>query len=65
MRTAEVTICIIPRGLLDRPRQLPHAWRPKIVEDNVQGVIAQGIEGSAVPRANAQPVVHDVREIGK
>ena len=29
MRTAEVTICIIPEGLLDRPRQLPHAWKPR------------------------------------
>ena len=29
MRTAEVTICIIPEGLLDRSQQLPHAWRLK------------------------------------
>ena len=26
-RTAEVTICIIPEGLLDRSRQLPYVWK--------------------------------------
>ena len=30
IRTAEVTICIISERLLDRPRQLPHAWRPRL-----------------------------------
>ena len=30
MRTAEVTVCIIPERLLDRPRQLPHAWKPRL-----------------------------------
>ena len=49
MRTAEVTICIIHKGLLDRPQQVPHAG-DQIVEDNVHGVIAQGNECSGCGR---------------
>ena len=29
-RTAEVTICIIPEGVLDRSGQIPYAWKPRL-----------------------------------
>ena len=36
MRTAEVTICIIPEGLLDRPRQSPtYKFTPDVVMSHV------------------------------
>ena len=55
-RTAEVTICIILKGLLDRPRQLPHAWKLKLSKMTSTSVIAQGIECShgRLPRPSHQ-----------
>ena len=39
--SAEVTVCTIPEDC--STAQLPHAWKLGIVEDNVYGVIAQGV----------------------
>ena len=32
MRTVEVTNCMILEGLLNRPGQLPYAWKPRLLK---------------------------------
>ena len=35
IRTVEVTICIISERLLDRPGQLPYAWKPRLSNHDI------------------------------
>ena len=55
MRTAEVTICIIPERLLDRPQQLPHDWRPRLTKTTSTGSLPR------VSNVLLMVVYHDIR----
>ena len=53
--TSMVTICVIPERLLDRPQQLPHAWRPRLSKTTSTVSLAR------VSNVLLMVVYHDIR----